>query len=126
MSSYRPDNGGWTAVSPETATTETAACWVVVTGNGRFLYTTNTGSASVTGFEIGHDGSLSILDADGVTGVAGTGPIDADVSVGGRYLYVLNSGSQSISGFRIGSDGALTSLGQTTGLPAGANGLVAR
>ena len=126
LSSYRPSGGGWTTVSPLAATTETAACWVVVTGNGRFLYTTNTGSGSVTGFAVSQDGSLTILDADGVTGVAGAGPIDADVSVGGRYLYVLNSGSQSISSFQIGSDGGLTSLGQTAGLPAGANGLVAR
>jgi 6-phosphogluconolactonase (cycloisomerase 2 family) len=126
LSSYRSSNGGWTAISPLAATTETAACWVVVTANGRFAYTTNTGSASISGYAVGQDGTLSLLDSDGVTGVTGAGPIDADVSVNGRYLYSLNSGAGSISAFRIGSDGRLSALGETPGLPAGANGLVAR
>ncbi|HEX9894751.1 MAG TPA: beta-propeller fold lactonase family protein, partial [Gemmatimonadales bacterium] len=64
LSSYRAGSGGWTAVTPLVATTETAACWVVVTPNGRFVYTTNTGSASVSGYAVGHDGSLTLLDPD--------------------------------------------------------------
>jgi 6-phosphogluconolactonase (cycloisomerase 2 family) len=126
LSSYRASGGGWAAVSPLSATTETAACWVVVTPNGRFAYTTNTGSASVSGFAVGQDGSLTLLDADGVTGSTGGAPIDAAVSVNGRYLYTLNSGGLSISAFRVGSDGSLTPVGTTTGIPAGATGLVAR
>ncbi len=126
LSSYRPSGGGWAAVSPLSATTETAACWVVFTPNGRFVYTTNTGSGSVSGFEVGHDGSLTLLDADGVTGATGAGPIDADVNGSGSYLYTLNGAGGSISAFRIGSDGSLTAIGTTTGVPASANGLVAR
>ena len=126
LSSYRPSGGGWAAVSPLSATTETAACWVVVTPNGRFAYTTNTGSASVSGFAVGQNGSLTLLDADGVTGATGGAPIDADVSVSGSYLYTLNSAGQSISAFRIGSEGSLTPIGTATGIPAGATGLVAR
>jgi 6-phosphogluconolactonase (cycloisomerase 2 family) len=112
-------------VSPLAATTETAACWVVVTPNGRFVYTTNTGSASVSGYRVGHDGSLQLLDPDGVAATTGAGPIDANISRNGRYLYTLNSGSGSIGAFRIGADGSLTTLGETAGLPVGANGLVA-
>lgn len=126
MSSYRPDPSGWDAVSPAVGTTETAACWVAVTPNGRFAYTTNTGSASVSGYAIGADGSLSLLNAGGVTGSTGAAPIDLDVSRNGRFLYTLNAGGLSISGFWVESDGALTPVGTTTGLPAGSNGLVAR
>lgn len=125
LSSYRAASSGWTAVSPLAATTETATCWVVVTPNGRFVYTTNTGSASVSGYRVGHDGSLQLLDPDGVAATTGAGPIDANISRNGRYLYTLNSGSGSIGAFRIGADGSLTTLGETAGLPAGANGLVA-
>lgn len=125
LSSYRAASSGWTAVSPLAATTETAACWVVVTPNGRFVYTTNTGSASVSGYRVGHDGSLQLLDPDGVAATTGAGPIDANISRNGRYLYTLNSGSGSIGAYRIGADGSLTALGETAGLPVGANGLVA-
>jgi 6-phosphogluconolactonase (cycloisomerase 2 family) len=125
LSSYRAASSGWTAVSPLAATTETAACWVVVSPNGRFVYTTNTGSASVSGYRVGQDGSLQLLDPDGVAATTGAGPIDADISRNGRYLYTLNSGSGSIGAYGIGADGSLTALGETGGLPAGANGLVA-
>ncbi|MGH7559704.1 MAG: lactonase family protein [Gemmatimonadales bacterium] len=126
LSSYRPSGAGWAAVSPLVATTETAACWVVVTPNGRFAYTTNTGSASVSGFAVGHDGSLTLLTPGGVTGATSAGPIDADISVNGRFLYTLNGAGGTISAFRIESDGGLTPVGTTSGIPAGANGLVAR
>jgi 6-phosphogluconolactonase (cycloisomerase 2 family) len=126
LSSYRSDPAGWATVSPSTATTETAACWVVVTPNGRFAYVTNTGSASVSGFAIGHGGELTLLNGDGVTGTTGAGPIDATISHNGRFLYTLNAGADGISAFRIGADGSLTHLGDITGLPDGATGLVAR
>ncbi len=126
LSSYRPAAAGWTAVSPLIATTETAACWVVVTPNGRFAYVTNTGSASVSGYAVGAGGTLTLLDADGVTASTSAGPIDAAISRNGRFLYTLNFGADAISAFRIASDGSLEHLGDTSGLPDGANGLVAR
>jgi 6-phosphogluconolactonase (cycloisomerase 2 family) len=115
------------ALDPNVATTETAACWVVVTRDGRYAYTTNTGSGSVSGFAVGRDGSLELLDADGRTGVTGPGssPTDAALTKNGRFLYVLNSGTHTIAGFAVGRDGALAGVGSTGGLPAGAVGLVA-
>jgi 6-phosphogluconolactonase len=98
----------------------------VVTKDGRFAYTTNTGSASISGSRIGHGGELTLLDADGVTGVTGPGPIDMALTRGGRFLYLLNSGNGTISGFQVGADGSLTSIGGVSGLPARANGLAAR
>jgi DNA-binding beta-propeller fold protein YncE len=120
--------GGFTPVSASVATTETAACWVAVSKNGRFAYTTNTGSGSVTGYAIAQDGSLTILDADGVTGSTGAGssPIDLDFSDNGRFLYVLNAGTQTISAFALESDGSLFPIGGASGLPMGAAGLTAR
>lgn len=123
VSSYRVGGAGWFAVSPSAATTETAACWVAVTPNGRFAYTTNAGSASVSGYRVHQDGAISLLDADGVTGITAAGPIDAEISRNGRYLYTLNSGADAVSAFRVGSDGSLTHLGDVAGLPDGANGL---
>jgi 6-phosphogluconolactonase (cycloisomerase 2 family) len=122
------DNGDLETISGAVPTTESAACWVVITGNGRYAYTTNAGSGTVSGYFIGRDGSLTLLDADGVTGVTGAGstPIDMALSVNSRYLYTLNAGNGSISGFRVDSNGALHAITGVSDLPPAANGLAAR
>src|SRR5262245_32486219 len=126
LTSYELTRTGTTvSVDGPEATTETAACWVVVTRDGRFTYTTNTGSGSITGFSIGHDGSLTILDADGVTATTGAGPIDLGLTGDSHFLYTLSSGSDSISIHRVESDGSLTALGTVSGLPAATVGLAA-
>ena len=126
MSSYDVDDGLIDVISPSVGTTETAACWVVVTKNGRFTYTTNTGSGSISGYRVRHNGALALLDADGRTGLTGPGPIDMALSGNSRFLYSLNSGDGTISGFRVRSDGGLRPMGGATGLPLSATGLAAR
>lgn len=123
--SYRVGRDGSISVSDgPVALTETAACWVAISQNGRFAYTTNTGSASVTGLRIGARGSLTLLDADGATASTGAGPIDADFTQGGRNLYVLAAGGDQLDGFAIASDGSLTSIGSWP-TPDGAAGVAA-
>lgn len=129
VSSYSLDGDGSLAeTDPRVATNETAPCWVVVTNDGRFAYATNTGSGTVSGFDIARDGGLTLLDADGITASTGTGsgPIDMDLSRDGRNLYTLNGRGGTISEFRLNADGGLIPVGTVDGLPAGANGLVAR
>lgn len=126
VSSYTIGAGGTLHVlSASVPTTETAACWVVVTNNGKFAYATNTGSASVTGFAV-RSGALTILDADGRTGSTGTTPIDAAVSRNGQYLYTLNASAHTIGAFGIRQDdGSLSPVSGAGGLPASAVGLAA-
>jgi 6-phosphogluconolactonase (cycloisomerase 2 family) len=129
VSSYRVGGSGQlTSIDPAVPTTETAACWIAVSGNGRYAYSTNGGSGSVSGLAVGHDGDLELLDADGRTGVTGPGstPLDAAFSNGSRYLFVLSSGTHEISIFRLGVAGDLTFVDGVPGLPATANGMVAR
>ena len=102
---------------------------MVVSNDGRFAYTTNAGSGSISGFQIGQDGSLTLLDADGRTGDTGIGsaPIDMAFSGNGRYLYTLNSGSGTIGAFAVdGKDGSLRAISGASGLPGSTNGLAAR
>jgi 6-phosphogluconolactonase (cycloisomerase 2 family) len=108
-------------------TTETAACWIIISQDGRFAYATNGGSGSVSGFQIGSQGDLTLLDSDGRTGVAGPGttPLDGAISRGGRYLYVLLAGTSEVGVFEVGADGGLTLSSTVAGLPAGANGMAA-
>jgi 6-phosphogluconolactonase (cycloisomerase 2 family) len=124
-SSYRIGTDGSVSLTDgPLALTETAACWVAISQNGRFAYTTNTGSASVTGVSLDGSGSLSLLDADGVTASTGAGPIDADFSQGGRYLYVLAAGGDVLNGFAIDAHGGLTAIGSWP-TPDGAAGVAA-
>ena len=118
-------NGTISAIDPNVPTTETAACWVVVTPDGRYAYATNTGSGSISGYAIAANGDLTLLDADGKTATLGAGPIDAALSRGGRFLYALSSGSHEITGFEVGSDGSLDLVGAVGGLPSSAVGLAA-
>jgi 6-phosphogluconolactonase (cycloisomerase 2 family) len=127
VSSYTLGTGGaLSVVSASVPTTETAACWVAVTNNGKFAYAANTGSASVTGFEV-RKATLAILDADGKTGNTGTTPIDAAVSRNSQFLYTLTVGSHSISAFAARqNDGSLSEVGGAAGLPVGTIGLAAK
>jgi 6-phosphogluconolactonase (cycloisomerase 2 family) len=127
VSSYTLGAGGSLAVVTASATTtETAACWVAVTSNGKFVYTANTGSASVTGFQV-QNGALTLLTSDGRTGASGDTPIDVAISRNGQFLYSLAANSHTISAFGIRqNDGSLSPVGGASGLPVGTVGLVAK
>ncbi len=125
MSSYDVGPfGGITPISPSVPTGQTAACWIVVTGGGRFTYTTNTGSANISGYRIAHDGSLSLLDG-GVSATTGAAPTDLALSDGSRQLFALNSGSGTVGAYRVQHDGGLVPVDVAGSLPAGATGLAA-
>jgi 6-phosphogluconolactonase (cycloisomerase 2 family) len=129
VSSYRlTHNGSLETISAAVPTTETAACWLVVTEDGRSAFTTNTGSGTVSALRIDPDGTLTLRDEDGVAARTGAGsaPADAALSTGSRFLYTRNGGNGIISGFRVNSNGTLTSLSTVGGLPVGANGIAAR
>ncbi|MEO5985560.1 MAG: beta-propeller fold lactonase family protein [Candidatus Limnocylindria bacterium] len=120
VSSYAVTSAGSELIDGPVATTETAACWVLVTGNGKYAYATNTGSGTLSGYAIGNDGSLTLLDANGVTGVSGGSPTDLSRSANSKFVYVRTGGS--LVTFVIGSHGDLTNLG-TTAVGAGIVGL---
>lgn len=128
VSSYRVGwHGSVSVVDGAVPTTETAACWIVVSKDNRFAYSTNGGSGTVSGLRIDRRGGLELLDADGVTGDTGPGstPLDAAFSSNGRYLYVLSSGLSEVSVFHQNHDGSLAALPSAIGLPATANGMAA-
>ena len=125
VSSYELGRHGSTTlelVSGSIPSTQTAACWVAVTPNGRFGYTGNTGSDSVTAFRIGANGDLVLLAP--IAARSGPTPVDVAVSPDGRRLFVLNRGG-NIAAFAIAGDGGLQAVSSTFGLPAGTTGIAA-
>ena len=106
---------------------QAAPCWLVTSTDGRYAYTANAGSGTISGFAVGHDGTLTLITPGGATGTlgAGTHPLDEAASRDGKFLHTLVDGTHSVGTFRIGHDGGLTLVGTTGGLPAGDVGLAA-
>jgi 6-phosphogluconolactonase (cycloisomerase 2 family) len=127
LSSYRtrPD-GSLRVLSPSVGTNETAACWVVITRDGRFAYTSNTGSNTISGYALSSGGELTLLDANGITATTGAAPIDLALTADDRFLYSLDGAAGRISALRVMADGSLSPRRGASGLPTGANGLAAR
>ena len=129
LSSYRIQaNGNLTTVSGSVPTLGAANCWNAITPDGRFVYVSNAGSSTISGFAIGSSGALTPLPGTIVgTNPAGSGNLDIAVSVDGKFLYSLNSAAGTLGEFAINADGSLTNLGTVGGLPAGSslNGIAA-
>jgi 6-phosphogluconolactonase (cycloisomerase 2 family) len=129
-SSYALGAGGTLGVvTASLGTGGRAPCWLIATADGRYAYTANAGTGTITGFAVSSDGHLSLLTAGGATGVTGAGstPLDLDLAAHDRLLYVLESGAGAVGGFAVGADGGLTPIGTApAGAPAsGLQGLAA-
>ena len=121
-------NGKLSAISASVPTLGAATCWQAVTPDGRFVYTANSGSATISGFSIAANGSLTPLSATVVAALpAGSANLDVAITADGKFLYTLNSGTGTISIFVINQDATLTGLGDVGGLSASAgfNGIAA-
>ena len=99
---------------------QTAACWVEITADGRFLFTVNTASGSISRYAIAPGGTLTLLGSTAVRATGGVGAVDARLSPDGRTLYVDESRIGSVGVFSV-NGGNLTELPSSpTSLPAGA------
>ena len=125
LSSYSVGSDGAIApISPVVRTEQTAACWVVVTDDGRFAYTTNTGSGSISSYDVERDGSISLLESVAANTGAGSAPTDMALDAD-RHLFVVGSGTGTVGAYRVSGDGGLAPVDIVGGLPAGSTGLAA-
>jgi 6-phosphogluconolactonase len=98
---------------------QTAPCWVEISHDGRYLFTVNTASASISSYAINADGSLTLIGSTPING--GGADIDARLSPDGKYLLVDGAGHNFVSVFAV-NGGNLTELPSSpTPLPAGAS-----
>jgi 6-phosphogluconolactonase (cycloisomerase 2 family) len=126
VSSYKiAFDGSISLTQGPVATGQSAACWVVLTQDGRHIYTTNTASNTLSSYNVNpYAGNISILQS--IAATSDMAPIDAALTDNSKYLYILNATSHSITGYAVANNGNLTALsGTITGLPAGTNGLAA-
>jgi 6-phosphogluconolactonase (cycloisomerase 2 family) len=127
MTSYTVSrDGALSVVSGSVRDFQTAACWVVITDNGRYAYTSNTGSSSISSYRLRGNGTLTLLKSVAAMTDAGSAPIDMALTDGSRYLYVLNGRTGTINGYRVERDGSLSAVANAGGLPPNAQGIAAK
>jgi 6-phosphogluconolactonase (cycloisomerase 2 family) len=105
---------------------QVATCWIAGNG-GRYAFTANTGSDTLSSFSVASSGVLALLEAIAAD-VPDAAPIDLDVTRSGRFLYTVNAVAGAIGMFRVEPDATLAPLGEALGLPVndGAQGIAVR
>jgi 6-phosphogluconolactonase (cycloisomerase 2 family) len=96
---------------------QVALCWIErVRG---FYFVSNTGSNTLSAFQVDASGQPSLLSA--VAATTNPGPIDLASS--GDFLYAETGINGTVDEFRVRSDGSLETLGTVAGLPSGIEGI---
>lgn len=127
LSSYRVDeNGKLELISGSVNNGQAATCWAVVTSDGRYAYSINTASGTISSYEVSTEGDLTLLDPDAASAGSGSTPTDPALSDDGRFLYVRDPLLNTVDAWRVEANGSLTPLGTTQGVPTGGQGLAAR
>jgi len=129
VSSYRvSQNGRLNVRSGSVRNRQTDACWIVVTRDGRHVFTANFGSGTISSYRFTPNGRLRLKDGKAASLGLLSQPVDLALSGDSRYLYLLLRGTGAVASFAIDDRGALKPLGvETGGLPVadGASGLAA-
>jgi 6-phosphogluconolactonase len=100
---------------------QAAPCWIAITKNGRFVYTTNTATNNISSYYVAPWGGLYLVHSEEVkTGMA---PVDIVVAANNYFVYELNSKSNTIGEYYRKFFGHLALIGNETGLPVSATGL---
>ena len=121
-------NGTLSVITASVPTLGAANCWNAVTPDGRFVYVSNAGSSSISGFAIGANGTLTALPGT-VVGHNPSGATNLDIAVSGdgKFLYTLNGEIGTVGIFSIQKDGTLIPVGFAGGIipNSGSNGVAA-
>ena len=121
LSTFTLNPDGTVNLLDAVVTGQSATCWVAPAQG--YLYASNAGSASVSGFQPSANGELTLL-----TPTTGTDPgtVDASASLGGQFLYVQTGGNGIVDEFQVNANGSLSELGTVTVAgAAGGEGIVA-
>lgn len=71
VSSYELDHGQLSTITGAVVDTQAAPCWLITSTDGRFAFTTNAASGTISSYRVARDGSLTLLAA--VAGTPGGG-----------------------------------------------------
>ena len=125
VSSYslNPDNT-LTVISAAVLDTQQASCWISLSSDGKFGFVSNTGSGTLSTYQVTGNGTLNL--AKPVTAsINGGAPIDSALTSGSSFLYVVDSALGRIVSFRV-QGASLIPLSTVTGLPTTIQGIAAQ
>ncbi len=129
VSSYRVSaNGSLGVISGSVRNHQTDTCWVVITKDGRYAFTANFGSGTISSYRFDSTGQVRLTDGKAAFLGPLSQPVDLALSDNSRYLYLLLRGTGAVAAFKISDDGRLDRLSLVRGgLPVadGASGLAA-
>ncbi len=127
VSSYRVSSTGkLDVISGSVQNRQTDTCWIVITKDGRYVFTANFGSGTISSYRFDPTGQLRLVEAKAAFLGITSQPVDLALSADSRYLYLLLRGTGAVASFKIQDDGDLSPLGVVKGgLPVadGASGL---
>ncbi len=128
LSTYRiTEDGTLEPISKAVPNGQTATCWTRFSRDGRYVFTGNTGSGTISAFTVSPEGELSLLAAVAAdTGGPASVPLDLDITRDGKYLYGISSLIGTVKGWRIEDNGTLTPIDSVDGFPLTIQGIVAR
>jgi 6-phosphogluconolactonase len=117
--SYRVGAAGALHPISEVGESQAAACWLVVNAAGNRAYLANAGSGTVSSYNIGPGGGLTLRSA--VAATVGVHPIDQVTGAG--WFFVLTT--TEIASAPVSTSGDLGAVNQSaaSGLPAATSGL---
>jgi 6-phosphogluconolactonase (cycloisomerase 2 family) len=111
-------------ISPSVSSTQQATCWISLTADGKFGFSSNTGSGTLSAYHIAANGVLDLESA--VAGsLNGGAPIDSSFSTGSEFLYVVDSALGRVVIFKV-NGASLHQIGNVTGLPTSIQGIAAQ
>jgi len=108
VATFSLGSGGVLAQLDVADTGQAATCWIV--RDGRYFYTSNAGSGSVSGYSVSSSGGLTALGNTATD----AGTVDAAAAGHGRFLYVQTGKAGIVDEFAVGGGGSLTSIGSVT------------
>jgi 6-phosphogluconolactonase (cycloisomerase 2 family) len=131
LSSYSVSDGGsLRTLSGSIPDFGLAPCWVAISPNGQFVYSSNAHGGTISGYAVSGTGTISLFSSvaaktsiptlDLAFGGSRNGNSDYDH---GLFLYVLNG--NSITSFQAFPDGSIAQFAAASGLPSSATGLAA-
>jgi 6-phosphogluconolactonase (cycloisomerase 2 family) len=128
-------DGSLTPISVGVRNGKVEPCWVSITPDARYAYTSNLDTGTISSYSIS-GGTLTLLNADAAMKPAEgavsaidfvtSGPIDTFITPDGQYLYQQYSGRGSVAGYKIATNGSLSEIGEYGRgdiMPIGSEGL---
>jgi 6-phosphogluconolactonase (cycloisomerase 2 family) len=113
LASFQLNETGTLTALDSVKTNQAATCWV--TSAAGYYYTSNAGSATLTGFQATWSGQLTLL------GNTATDAGTVDGASTGDFLYVQGGGEGTVDEFQVRADGSLENLGSVI-VPGAAGG----